>query len=177
MNAPTAQEDRLAKLRELIDGIPIASLVTVEADGTLRARPMATETLGDEPTLWFFTDDHSAKVDDVRVHEQVCLVYAAPERNRYVSISGSAALVRDREKIDELWKPLHKAWFPNGKDDPKLALLRVDFVSAEYWDAPGGKLVQLFELAMATVTGDRATDIGEHEQLTLRERIGADTTT
>lgn len=177
MNTPRTQDHPLTKLRELIKDIPIASLVTVESDGTLRARPMATQAMEDEPVLWFFTNDHSAKVEEVRAHAQVCLIYAAPDKSRYVSISGTAELVHDRTKIDQLWKPLHKAWFPQGKDDPNLALLRVDFVSAEYWDSPGSKLVQIFGLAKAAVTGKPATDVGEHEHLTVRKRIGADTVT
>lgn len=179
MNADSrSQEDSLAKLKGLIDDIKIASLVTMDSDGTLRSRPMATQVMDSAAELWFFTDDYSAIAENVVLHPQVCVSYAAPDKNRYVSVSGTAELVRDPDRIKQLWKPILKAWFPKGTDDPDLALLRVDIVSAQYWDAPGSKLVQLFGMAKALATGQSASKIiGESEKLTVRDRIGSDTAT
>lgn len=175
---PLTQTESLAKLRELIEDIEIASLVTMESDGTLRSRPMATQKLSREPELWFFTNDYAAMVDNVMVHPQVCVSYAAPDKSRYVSVSGTAELVQDPARIRELWTPLLKAWFPKGVDDPDLALLRVDIVSAQYWDAPGSKLVQLFAMVKAMATGESAAKtLGHSEKLTVRDRVGSDTVT
>lgn len=172
------RQERMAKLRGLIEHIETAQLVTMDTDGVLRGRPMATLQLDDEAELWFFTNDYSAKVDNVLVHPEVCVTYADPTRNSYVSVSGKAELVRDPGKIRELWRPLFKAWFPKGVDDPDLALLRVDIVSAQYWDATSSKLVQLFGLIKAMATGQSAADtLGENEKLTVRQRIGSDTAT
>jgi len=92
-------------------------------------------------------------VHEIDRDHQVNLSYAQPDDNRYVSISGRANLVRDRSKIDELWSPFLKAWFPDGKDDPRVALLRVDVEQAEYWDAPSSTIIKLVGLARAIVTG------------------------
>src|SRR5208337_4347672 len=51
----------------------------------------------------------------------------------YVSFTGHASVVQDREKMQDLWCPAYRAWFPRGLDDPELALLRVDVERAEYW--------------------------------------------
>lgn len=171
-----SKTDRMNKLRELIQDISIASLVTMDKDGVMRARPMATQQLDENSELWFFTSDDAAKVDNVLVHPQVCVSYADPGKNSYVSVSGPAELVRDREKIRELWKPAFKAWFPKGVDDPDLALLRVDAVSAQYWDSTNSKLVQLFGVLKALATGQPA-DGGENEKVNVRQRIGSDTAT
>lgn len=175
--APT-QEENLAKLRELVEDIKVACLVTIDSNDALHARPMATQALDSDAELWFFTNDYSAKVDNVRLHPQVCVSYAAPDKNRYVSISGTAELVRDADKIRELWTPMLKAWFPQGVEDPDLALIRIDIVSAQYWDATSNKLVQLFSLVKAIAKGESAAaDLGESEKLTVRSRIGSDTAT
>lgn len=177
-NGDATRHERMSKLRELIADISTAQLVTMDADGVMRARPMATQQLDDDAELWFFTQDDAAKVDNVRVHPEVCVTYADPARDRYVSVSGKAELVRDREKIRSLWRPILKAWFPNGPDDPDLALLRVDVISAQYWDAANSKLVQLFGLIKAMATGASAADaLGENEKVTVRQRIGSDTAT
>lgn len=174
----TPQDESLAKLGELIADIPVASLVTMDGEGVLRSRPMATLPLGAEPVLWFFTDDYSAKVDNVILHPQVCVSYAAPDKNRYVSVSGTAELVRDPDLIGKLWKPSLKAWFTGDMQDPDLALLRVDIVSAQYWDASTSKLVQLFAMLKALTTGEGTSAVlKDNEKLTVRERIGSDTAT
>lgn len=175
---PLSREQSLARLKALIDDIKIASLVTVESDGTLRSRPMATQTVESEAELWFFTSDYSAKVENVLLHPQVCVSYVSPDDNRYVSVSGTAELVRDADKIRSLWTPMLKTWFPQGIEDPDLALLRVDIVSAQYWDGSANKLVQLFGLLKAMVSGESASqNTGESEKLTVRDRIGSDTAT
>src|SRR5450631_3516090 len=128
------------RLAEKIKGVRIAMLTTEEEDGTLRSRPMATQEMEFNGDLWFFTYADSAKVDDVQQHRQVNLSYVKPDDNLFVSVVGTGQLVRDRQKIKELWNPFVKAWFPNGQDDPNVALLKVTVTSAEYWDAPGGKV-------------------------------------
>ena len=143
----------IQNLAKLIKGIKVAMLTTQETDGTLRSRPMATQGAEFDGTLWFFTQASSHKVDEIDREQNVNVSYADEGDNRYVSVSGRARLVRDRAKIDELWSPILKAWFPKGKDDPEVALLRVDVEKAEYWDAPSSTIVKMVGFAKAMVTG------------------------
>jgi general stress protein 26 len=164
-NDPTGGD--VKKLAELIDGIEYAMLTTVMPDGTLRSRPMATQKAEFDGTLWFFCDKDSAKVHEVQHDRHVNVSYADPDDNRWVSVSGTAAVVRDRGTIERLWTPAMKAWFPDGPTDPNIALLRVDAQQAEYWDQPSSKMVQLIGLVKATLTGQRY-DPGENEKINLK---------
>jgi general stress protein 26 len=157
----------IEKIRDLIKGIRFAMLTTIDEDGSLRSRPMATQEAEFDGDLWFFTAAGSPKVDEVERDERVNVSYAAPDDNRYVSLSGTARLVRDGTKAKELWTPALKAWFPEGLDDPDLALLRVRVEKAEYWDSPSSKMVQLAGFVKAIATGQRA-DLGENEKLDLK---------
>jgi general stress protein 26 len=160
--------DALEQLREKIDGIRIAMLTTVEEDGSLHSRPMATQETESDGDLWFFTAAGSPKTGEIRRDHRVNLSYADPDDQRYVSVSGTARVVRDPAKAKELWNPLLKAWFPKGLDDPELALLRVEVEKAEFWDAPSGKMVQLAGFLKALATGKRyEADPGEHEKIEL----------
>lgn len=159
-----SEHDDVKKLAKLIKGIEIAMLTTRDDDGTLRARPMQTQNREFDGTLWFFTQASSHKVLEIDHEHQVNLSYAKPDDNRYVSVSGTATLVRDRAKIDELWSPVLKAWFPKGKDDPEVALLKVDVAKAEYWDAPNSTIVKLVGFAKAVLTGQQYRP-GENEKL------------
>lgn len=133
-------------LNEKIKDIRIAMLTTVEPDGTLRSRPMVTQDTDFDGDLWFFTQASAPKVEDVQQHQQVNVSYEKPSEDLFISVSGTAQLVRDRSEIKKRWKAHYKTWFSNGEDDPDLALLKVTVTRAEYWHMPsGGVLSSLFK--------------------------------
>ena len=68
---------------------------------------------------------------------------------------------------ERLWSPAAQAWFPGGHTDPEVALLAVRIRHAEYWDVDDSKMVQLFKMAKAAVTGEPPRQLGEHRELTL----------
>jgi general stress protein 26 len=166
MATQTDRDAAIQKLGEMIQEIEVAMLTTVDADGTLRSRPMVTQRTVFDGDLWFFTRADSAKVDEVRRAETVNLSYAAPDKQRYVSVSGTARLVRDRPKAEALWNPFLKAWFPGGLDDPDLALLKVSVERAEYWDSPSSAVVHLVGFVKALATGQPYKP-GENEKVDL----------
>ena len=140
-------KDPIKKLRKLIRGAPVAMLTTGAADGSLRSRPMATPDGDFDGELWFFTRYHSPKSEEIQENQKVNVTYASRKNDRYVSVSGRAALVRDAEKVKELWRGALKQWFPEGKKDPELALLKVTVDRAEYWDADENRMVDLPRMA------------------------------
>ncbi len=166
MDTQAERTEHLQKLAKLIKDINIAMLTTAEDDGTLRSRPMATQKTEFDGELWFFTAIHSPKMDEVRKEQHVNVSYARPDKNTYVSMSGKAVIVQDRQKIEELWNPILKAWFPKGLEDPELSLLKVNVEAAEYWDSPSSPVVQVVGLAKALVTGKPAKG-GENEKVEL----------
>jgi general stress protein 26 len=165
----TGKDEAIRKLGELIRDIRVAMLTTVTEDGTLRSRPMATQQAEFDGDLWFFTQANSPKVEELWHDQHVNVSYAAPDENRYVSVSGIAQLVQNPEKMKELWHPAYKAWFPDGLEDPQLALLKVDVRQAEYWDMPSSRMVHLAGFVKAVVTGQRF-EPGENEKLELEEQ-------
>ena len=157
-----AREELWEKIKE----VQVAMMTTIQPDGSLRSRPMWTQSEeGDfNGTIWFFTADESAKVDEIEKDRAVNLSYAARDKSVYVSVSGRAEVVTDRAKMKELWNPMAKAWFPDGLDTPELCLLRIDVEKAEYWDENKPKLLELLDTVRAVVTGTRP-DGGENEKL------------
>ena len=166
MTQHTSANENVAKIAKEIKGIRMAMLTTVALDGSLHSRPMATQEQDFDGDLWFFTDKHSVKVDELEANNRVNVAFVSPDDNRYVSITGKAKLVLDQAKIDELYSPAIKAWFPDGKDDPNISLIHVDPDVAEYWDSPNSKLVQVAGFLKALATGKRI-DGGENETVKL----------
>jgi general stress protein 26 len=168
MTAPTqTRENDLEKLRELVKDIDFCMLTTVDEGGDLHSRPMSSngdiDTNGD---IWFFTNASSHKVSEISELPKVNVSFADPDNQRYVSVSGAAQVVRDREKIEELWRPEFKIWFPKGKDDPEIALLRVSLEKAEYWDSPSSTIGYALSFVSSLVTG-KQPDMGENRKVNL----------
>jgi len=157
-------------LWKLIKNIRFAMFTTRHGNGHLHSRPMTTQNKGLEAdeSLWFFMSKRGDPVDDLKADPVVNLVYADPSEDTYVSVSGTAAMIEDRAKKKQLWSKLAEAWFPGGPTDPDLALVQVQIVHASYWDVKESKLVQLYEMAKATVTGKPPVDLGEHGEVRMR---------
>lgn len=145
----------LEKLSSIIKDIKFTMLTTVAPDGKIHSRPMASlmDSKNFDGTLWFFSKNNSYKNHDIRSDQHVNLAYANPDKQQYVSISGRAYVTRDKERMKELWNPIYMAWFPEGLEDPEISLIGVTCESAELWDSPPSKVVQMAGFVKAAVTG------------------------
>jgi general stress protein 26 len=157
-------------LSKLIRNIRFAMFTTRGPQGQLRSRPMTTQNKAIEAdeSLWFFMSKSGEPVADLKADPVVNLVYADPSEDTYISLSGNAAMIEDAAKKEQLWSKLAEAWFPGGASDPDLALVQVRILDAEYWDVKESKLVQLWAMAKAAMTGKPPTDLGEHGEVRMR---------
>jgi general stress protein 26 len=158
-------DDPKAKVYELIDDIKIAMLTTTEVDGSLRTRPMANQRADEDGAIWFFTEKDGSVIRNVEANPALSLGYASS--GAYVAITGRGEMVDDQARIDELWSEDVKAWFPKGKDDPNLTLLKVDPDIGEYWSFPSAPVSQVIGYVKAKLTGQPADDIGENKKVML----------
>lgn len=154
-------ESKKEHLKDLLESFDTAMLITRHGERE-HARPMAIAGIEGANTMWFATSQDAPKSDEIRSDSRASVTLQSDKR--YVALSGRATLVADRAKIDELWKPTWKAWFPNGKDDPNLVLIRLTVEDAEFWDNAGTKGIRYaFEAAKALVTGEEAAPVsGQH---------------
>ena len=151
------------KRAELIKDIRFAMFTTHKPNhGHLHSRPMTTQNKRiDDDSLWFFMSRSGDPVAEFEGDDQVNVSYANPSSDTYVSVSGIATIVEDAAKKKALWNKSAEAWFKGGVDDPDLALVRVRIEHADYWDVKESKLVQLYKMADAAVTG-KPPKMGEH---------------
>lgn len=160
-----SHESDYEKLREMIKDIDLCMLTTVDESDDLHSRPMSLNGDVDEQgNLWFFTSSNSHKASEIERTPNVNVSFIDTDQQHYVSISGDAELVQDKQKIKELWKPVLKAWFPDGPDQPDIALLKVKVKKAEYWDTPSSTIAQAISFVSAIVTG-KQVEMGENKKL------------
>ncbi|SCF02707.1 General stress protein 26 [Micromonospora purpureochromogenes] len=161
---PTSAAEARRRVTELIRQARICMLTTIGVDGRMVSRPMALQEAEFDGDLWFFAYADSPKVRQIRVNPEVNVAFSDQRHDAWVSVSGTAQESYDRAKAEQLWNPLLKTWFPDGLDTPGLTLIKVHANSAEYWDSPGGAVVNLLGFAKAAVTG-RPPKAGENHEV------------
>ncbi|WP_182655488.1 pyridoxamine 5'-phosphate oxidase family protein [Stenotrophomonas lacuserhaii] len=165
MNADRQQH--ITQLAALIKDVEVAMFTTTGVDGRLYSRPLGTQEVEFDGDLWFATSADSPKVAEIALNPRVNVAYASPSKNSYVSVAGTARIVDDRAKIDALWSPAMKLFFPEGKDDPNLRLIHVQAESAEYWDGPGTLLGRALSFVLSAVQ-DEPSRLGDNGFVDLR---------
>ncbi len=140
-------------LHELLESFDTGMLITRHGEQN-HARPMAIACVDETNCIWFATSIDSPKAEEIRADTRVSVTLQTSRK--FVALSGTARLVSDRAKIEELWKETWKVWFPKGKTDPAIALIRVDVDDAEFWDNAGAKGVRyVFEAMKGLISGQR----------------------
>jgi general stress protein 26 len=148
---------------ELMKKIGFAMLVTHDSD-KLRARPMAAHVDRDANTIYFLTDSRRHKDDEIARNPNINLSFADASEQKYVSVTGTAAVTNDRAKIRELFSMPAKAWWDSA-EDPNIRVLKVTPDDAEFWDSPGA-VISYVKMAAAAVTG-RRPDIGTNRKVAI----------
>jgi len=159
-------KEALAKFKKLAEEVRVCMFITNTRQEHEHTRPMATIEVEDDGTLWFFTDIRSVKVEEVSTEREVHLTYAHPGKESFMDVWGTASIVTDKQQIKDKWSAFVKAWFPNGVDDPNIALLKIKPTEVYYWDSESGKMVEWIKIAVAAITGKQIAE-GAEGKLTL----------
>lgn len=158
------------RLWDLIRDIRFAMFTTRHNNGHLHSRPVTTQNshLDEDANLWFYMSRRGEPVADVMRNPMVNVVYADPSQDSYVSVSGTAAVVENMAKKQQLWSKLAEAYLPGGAADPDLVLVQVKIIHAGYWNVKESKLVQLYQMAKAAFAGKPPSGLGEHAEIRMR---------
>ena len=154
----------LHSLKQAIEGLHIAMLTTTDADGRFSSKPMYLLEHDAQGQFWFFTQSPTDNLDPSEPYRRANLAFSAEGSSRYVSVSCVGEIVHDRQRIEELWSPMAKPWFPEGTDSPDLACLRFVPVRAELWEGPGHGASKALVMAASVVSG-KPIALGEHHVL------------
>jgi general stress protein 26 len=168
-------EKKLDELYELIDGIDTALLTTRQIDGSLVSRPMAVQERRAGVDLWFMTSAETHKAGELEAQPDVNVAFYKERTREWVSVSGTARLNRDRERIRKVYQKDWKAWLGDeggdrdgGPNDPRILLIEIDAHAVTYMKSDVSRPVALFKIAKAMVTGERV-ELGEVRHIDGRE--------
>lgn len=163
-----SQHDLRQNLLDILKKLDTVMVVNAGRDRVLHGRPMAVADVEADGTLWFMAARDSEKTREVDADERALVT--GQDGRTYLSVSGRMAVVDDHAKVLELWRESWKVWFPKGKDDPEIVLMRLRPEMGEYWSASGAAGVRyLFEAAKAYLSGERPSveDPDQHAKVKM----------
>jgi general stress protein 26 len=161
-----SKKDHVRRVWGIIEKVGVCMLTTQFAGG-LRARPLEARPDRDAGLIFFVTDIHSVKEYEIEARPDIGLVFIDSSDKAYLSITGRARVMRDKQKIKAAWRKTDAVWWPDGPDDPDVCLLRIEPFTAELWDGPASAVMTAFEFAKARLTGEEP-DLGENRKVTVK---------
>ena len=161
-----SKTDNIDRIWDIVEKVSVCMLTT-QFVGGLRARPLEARPDRDAGLIYFVTDIHSAKEDEIEATPDVGLVFIDPNDKAYLSITGRACVIRDAEKTKAAWRKTDEVWWPGGPNNPDVCLLRIEPFTAELWDGPSSAAVTAFEFAKARLTGEEPK-LGENRKVTVK---------
>lgn len=147
------QQEAIKKFKEIVSHDATCLFTTKLTQIPLNTRPMAVQKVCDQGNFWFLSSSDSEKNAEILADERVQLFFLNTGKYEFLSLYGKASVTRDRAKIDELWTDIAKAWFTEGKDDPRVTVIKVTPEEGYYWDTKDGKLISLLKIAASAITG------------------------
>lgn len=152
----------LKSLSDLIKDIPICMLTHQDDEGKLVSKPMTPIEMTSDGVLWFLTNIQQVHLNQLSV-SNVC--FTDFTKGSYISISGAGSISINQARIDELWSPAGRPWFPDGPMSEDIAILKFTPSSAEYWDGPHNRILRTFAL-IASVIARKPVGMGDHNKIT-----------
>ena len=115
-------------------------------------QPMTAFAEPESNLVWFFTRDDLDLVKEVAANGDGKFVLVSKDEKIYADIRGTLSISRDKLRIDKYWNPMVAAWYPEGKDDPQLTLLRFVPDEGQLWVSKQGLIRLAFQMAKAKLS-------------------------
>jgi general stress protein 26 len=160
-------QEAIAKIKELAEDIKICMFCTELSVRPIPTRPMSLQEVDDMGNLWFISSAKSNKNFEIKQDNEVQLIFAKNQDSHFLSILGTATIYKDKAHIDDVWSPIAKAWFEEGKDDPEVTVIKVAPTDAYYWDTKYGKMISYAKWVAGAITGNMADDLGVEGKLNV----------
>ena len=111
--------------------------------GGFNSRPMSNNRdVNYKGDSYFFTYEKSGKIKELEANQNVSLIFEG-KSDLYLSVTGKAKLIRDRESFMEHWVDSLNQWFEDGVDTKGMVLIHVKGTKIKYWQREKERQVSL----------------------------------
>lgn len=148
------------------DRLKDRTTVMLGAVGGDRTQPMTAFAERDNELVWFFTRDDTDLAQDAAGTTDARLIFGSKDEKLFADISGTLSIEHDRGRIDKYWNPVVAAWYPDGKDDPHLTLMKFSPRSGQIWVSQKGLVGFAFEITKANLA-KTTPDVGDSAKVSF----------
>jgi general stress protein 26 len=153
------RKEAIGKLKDMVEKAESCFFCTTPSAGPSKGvRPMSVQEIDDKGHLWFLSSTDSFKNEEIFKDPSVKLFFQGSAHSDFLFMEGVARITQDREKIKELWKPVMKTWFTEGKDDPRISVIRVIPSEGYYWDTKHGNVIAGIKMLIGAALGKTLDD-------------------
>jgi general stress protein 26 len=160
------EKPALHKLKELAEEAKLCMFNTRLCGAPFNTRPMATQSVEEDGTIWFFSAADSTKNLDISRDNRVQLIYSNRSASEFLTVYGTVQILVDPVKAKELWNVFLTTWFHEGPEDPNLTLLKFKPLEGYYWDTKHNKMIQSMKIVVGAIQG-KMLDDGLEGKLTV----------
>ncbi len=154
-----AGQEAVRRIKSTVDDAPVCFFCTkINKGESFSTRPMSVQQVDDDGNLWFLSASDSHKNAELNEDASVQLLFQGSQYSDFTTIYGHAIVSIDKEKIKELWRPLLKAWFTEGENDPRITVIKVSPGDGYYWDTKHGQLVAMVKTSVGALMGKTIDD-------------------
>jgi general stress protein 26 len=147
-------EAAIARIKQMIGDSPNCFFCTEVAMGDSNAtRPMNVRKVDDQGNLWFLSSTDSHKNMELERSPKVRLYFQGSKHSDFLELEGIASLCTDKAKIEELWDPMIRTWFTEGKDDPRITVIKFEPKGGYYWDTKHGSAIAGIKMMIGAAIG------------------------
>jgi general stress protein 26 len=152
--------EAIEKMKTLTDKAKTCFFCTKALNGNTvqKVRPMSVQKLDDQGNFWFLSANDSHKNQELQSDNSVQLLFQGSAHSDFLSVTGTASISTDKNKIKELWEPIIKTWFTGGVDDPRITVIKVEPAEGYYWDNKHGNAVAFLKMAAGAAMGKTLDD-------------------
>ena len=171
MKVAAQNSPELRSLAERIEDARTTMMTMQDAQGQLSSQPMTVLEMDANGCLWMLVSQngHTARMAPAGTGmDTVNLSFSDESRSTFISVTAYATLSHDPQRKQALWSVMARPWFPQGVDDPDLAVLKLEPIKAEIWDGPDSSVLRMLAMAASVVVG-QPVGLGEHESHVLTQ--------
>lgn len=151
--------DAVEKMKTLVEKANTCFFCTsIGGSDHFSTRPMSVQKVDDEGNIWFLSASDSKKNEEIGRDDSVQLLFQGSKYSDFLSLNGKATITTDKVVTDELWQPILKAWFTEGKDDHRITAIKITPTDGYYWDTKNGKIVSMIKTAIGAAIGKTLDD-------------------
>ena len=152
-------KEAIEKIKELASKSSTCFMCTdIQSNQSFSARPMTVQETDDEGNLWFLSANDSEHNLELKKDPYLQLLFKGSDYSDFLSIYGEATVTRDKARIEQLWEPIFKTWFTEGKEDPRITVIKVRPLEGYYWDTKHNMAVGFIKRLVGAAIGKTLDD-------------------